>query len=91
MLLTVTVVLIYIFPFTRSAVCWCVTCNISWAESQPNHFLKNVVGNTVESADKRVESVLQDADLCHIMAAVLAGRGCTVAAVYTIALFDQNP
>lgn len=47
--------------------------------------------NKVESADKCVQSVFQGADLCHIMAAVLAGWGCTVAAVYTIALFDQNP
>lgn len=53
--------------------------------------LKMLWGNKVESADKRVESVLQGADLCHIIAAVLAGWGCTVAAVYTIALFDQNP
>lgn len=46
----------------------------------------------MESADKRVESVLQDADLCRITAAVRAGPGGrTVAAVYTIALFDQNP
>lgn len=49
------------------------------------------VGNIVELADEPVKSALQDADLCHIMAAVLAGWGCTVAAVYTIALFDQNP
>lgn len=49
------------------------------------------MGNSVDSADKHVESVLQDADLFHIMAAVLAGWACTVAAVYTIALFDQNP
>lgn len=47
--------------------------------------------NKVESADKHVESVLHDADLCHIMAAALAGWSCTVAAVYTIPLFDQNP
>lgn len=64
---------------------------MSWAKYQPNHFFKDVAGNNVESADKRVESVLQDADLFHIMAAVLAGWCCTVAAVYTIALFDQNP
>lgn len=54
-------------------------------------FFKSVVGNKEESADKPPESVLQGADLCHIMAAVFAGWGSTVAAVYTIALFDQNP
>lgn len=72
----------------------CFTCNTHARHEQntsQNHFCKNGVGNKIESADKRVESVLQDADLCHIMAAVLAGWGCTVAAVYTIALFDQNP
>lgn len=47
--------------------------------------------NQVDSADKHVESVLQDADLCRVMAAVLAGWGCTVAALYTIAVFDQKP
>lgn len=45
----------------------------------------------VESAEKCVESVLQGADLCHITTAVLAGQALTVAAVYIIALFDQNP
>lgn len=45
----------------------------------------------MDSAAEHVESVLQEADLCHIMAAALAGWGCTVAALYTIAVFDQKP
>lgn len=49
------------------------------------------MGNKEGSAEKRAQSVLQEADLCHIMAAVFAGWGSTVAAVYTIALLDQNP
>lgn len=83
--------LIYYSIFKTCSVLLGISCKIPWAKHQPNLFFKNVVGNKVESADKHVSSVLQEADLYHIMAAVFASWGSTVAAAYTIALFDQNP
>lgn len=78
--------------YVSLSVLMCVTCTARESKYPFIHFSKKYCGTTKYNQSKKLsDPFLLDADLCRDTAAALAGCSCTVAAVYTIALFDQNP